>query len=136
MSLPRLACLGLLVLAACATSPQAAPSASYGLVPEDPVHVGNGPRGERAFLSALRGPAGQPVVARRLGSCCAFPTPKGFIGLGLLDIYEVTYEGLEEPVRLYLDMYEEGEVRAPRGFLLEGLGGPEARPATQEVIEL
>jgi hypothetical protein len=139
MSLSRLACLGLLALGACATpSRSAAPAAedTYGRVPENPVRVGNGPPGERAYLTALRGPGGQLVVSRRLGSCCIFETPNGFDGRGLLDIYEVTYEGLDEPVRLYLDMYDAGEVRAPRGFVLEGAGGSGVRPATQEVIEL
>jgi hypothetical protein len=50
------------------------------------------------------------------------------MGLGLLDLYEVTYEGLEQPVILYLDMYDEGPVAAPAGFLL-----PEAEEeATEE----
>jgi hypothetical protein len=37
----------------------------------------------------------------------------------MLDMYEVTYEGLEEPVTLYLDMYRREEPRAPTGFSLE-----------------
>ncbi|MGE5926492.1 MAG: hypothetical protein ACM357_03995 [Gemmatimonadota bacterium] len=70
-----------------------------------------GPRNEREFLRSLRGPAGQPVTFRRLGSCCPYGSPPS-----LLDKYEVTYPGLATPVLLYLDMYVRRAVRAPRGF--------------------
>ena len=156
MPLPRLACLALLALAACATAPQvppvpaATPAAApanapspqgaepraedtYGLVPENPVRVGGGPSGERAYLSALRGPRGEPVRFQRLGSCCAFETPHGFNGRGLLDQYEVTYDGLEAPVVLYLDMYDAQAVRAPPGFRLEDAAAPEAPRKTLEL---
>ncbi len=36
------------------------------------------PRRGYAFLRRLRGPNAQPVTFERLGSCCSFPTPKGF----------------------------------------------------------
>ena len=91
---------------------------AYGFSPENPIHVGGGPAGQRSFLEALRGPAGQPLAWRRLGSCCEFETPNGLMGLGLLDLYEVTYEGLDQPVILYLDMYDSGPAAAPAGFLL------------------
>lgn len=152
MTLPRFLPLALLALSACASprtgfpppADSSAPLAewartevdSYGLVPENPVRVGGGPSGERAYLGALRSPRGEPVVSRRLGSCCEFQTPHGFNGRGLLDVYEVTYDGLDAPVRLYLDMYEEEEVRAPAGFRLEGAAPSEGLEGTQEVIEL
>jgi hypothetical protein len=109
---------------------------TYGIVPENPVRIGGGPSGERAYLGALRGPRGEPVVSRRLGSCCEFETPNGFGGMGLLDLYEVTYEGLDAPVRLYLDMYDEDEVHAPPGFFLQGSEDSERLESPQEVIEL
>jgi hypothetical protein len=145
MRLDRLALMGLLVLTACSSAPKAhrrpPPSAhaegwqpawgqegAYGFSPENPIHVGGGPTGQRAFLEALRGPEGQPLAWRRLGSCCEFETPNGLMGLGLLDLYEVTYEGLEQPVILYLNMYDSGPVAAPAGFLL-----PESNEAEAEV---
>lgn len=153
MSPPRLLPLALLTLAACASTSRAVPTGptgsrpraehvraevdtTYGLIPENPVRVGGGPSGERAYLEALRGPRGEPVVSRRLGSCCEFETPNGFGGMGMLDLYEVTYEGLDAPVRLYLDMYDEDEVHAPPGFFLEGSEGSERLESPQEVIEL
>jgi hypothetical protein len=159
MLLNRLTVMGLLVLAACSSTPEARSRPSlehlerwqpawghegaYGFSPENPIHVGGGPEGQRAFLEALRGSGGQPLAWRRLGSCCEFETPNGLMGLGLLDLYEVTYEGLEQPVILYLDMYDAGPVAAPAGFLLPDSGdaggevpvhqAPRSRP---KVIEL
>jgi hypothetical protein len=145
MPLARLAVVGLLVLAACSSAPKSrvrpAPRHSegwqpawgeeggYGFTPENPIHVGGGPSGQRAFLEALRGPNGEPLAWRRLGSCCEFETPNGLMGLGLLDLYEVTYEGLAQPVILYLDMYDSGPLAAPAGFVLpEGQAVEQAEP--------
>jgi hypothetical protein len=91
----------------------------YGYTPEDPIKVGGGPQGEREYLRFLRGPEGQPLRFQRLGSCCGFSDPSLPLGGGLLDMYEVTYEGLEKPVTLFLDMYRREEPRAPSGFRLE-----------------
>lgn len=38
------------------------------------------------------------------------------MGGGLLDIYEVSYEGLEKPVVIYINMYDAGELKAPVGL--------------------
>jgi hypothetical protein len=159
MPLNRLAMMGLLVLAACSSTPEARSrppleriqrwqpawghEGGYGFSPENPIHVGGGPAGQHAFLEALRGPEGQPLAWRRLGSCCEFETPNGAMGLGLLDLYEVTYAGLEQPVILYLNMYDAGPVAAPAGFLLpepyageEGEAAPPAPRSKPKVIEL
>jgi hypothetical protein len=85
----------------------------YGYTPEDPIKVGGGIKGEHEYLRGLRGPQGQELRYVRRGSCSA-PPPGG----GLLDMYEVTYDGLEQPVMLYLDMYRRAEPRAPAGFHL------------------
>ena len=37
----------------------------------------------------------------------------------LLDTYEVTYDGLKEPIVLYIDMYDYGPLAAPKGFTLK-----------------
>ncbi|XXF78358.1 hypothetical protein P2318_00960 [Myxococcaceae bacterium GXIMD 01537] len=140
MSPSRLACLGLLTLAACATAPKA-PSAesappAYGTTPESAVRIGGGPSGERAYLRALRGPRGEDVLVRRLGSCCEFETPNGIGGWGMLDVFEVMYDGMDVPVRLYLNMYDGEPVRAPQGFVLEDTRAPQGPEESPEVIEL
>lgn len=102
----------------------AQPSGEYGFSETNPILVAglgapNRPSNEHLFLSLLRSPAGEAVQFRRLGNCCRFPTPNLPHGDdGLLDRYEVTHSGLAEPVVLYLNMYDPGTVRAPRGFNL------------------
>ena len=95
----------------------------YGYSPDNPIRVGdgsvkNGPRNEIIFLSSLRGPNGESIIFKRLGSCCAFETPNGYRGAGLLDKYEVSYEGLTQPKILYINMYDPGEIIPPEGFTL------------------
>jgi hypothetical protein len=40
------------------------------------------------------------------------------MGGGFLDIYEVTWVGQKSPIKLYLNIYEKGELMAPMGFEL------------------
>lgn len=94
---------------------------TYGYDQSNPIKVGgttegSGPLNERRFLNALLGPNGETVTYVRKGSCCAFKSPNGFNGVGLLDRYEVTYDGLESPVILFINMYDYGELKAPVGF--------------------
>jgi hypothetical protein len=99
-----------------------ATDSTYGYTEQNPIKVGGvsrerGPQNQRAFLNALRGPGGERVQYQRQGSCCQYKTPNGMIaGLGALDIYEVTYQGLSKPLRLYLNMYDYEQPRIPRGF--------------------
>lgn len=100
---------------------KATTDSTYGYTEENPVKVGgfnekSGPAKERAFLNALLGPDGQELTYKRLGSCCPFETPNGIAGYGLLDMYEIEYEGLKEPIILYLNMYDSEELYVPVGF--------------------
>ena len=95
--------------------------ASYGFTEQNAVKVGGaknseGPVNERRFLNALLGPEGQQITYHRRGSCCPFNSPNGLMGSGLLDIYEVSYEGLDKPLLIYINMYDKGELKAPKGF--------------------
>ncbi len=85
---------------------------TYGYSEENPVKVGGdafgGPPRERAYLDNLRGPNGEPITYDRSGS---LP-----VGDTILDIYTITYEGLDEPIALYLDEYSYEPVQAPVGF--------------------
>ena len=100
--------------------------ASYGYTEENPVKVGGslqqGALNERRFLNALLGPNGEKVQYHRRGSCCMFKTPNGISGTGLLDAYEVKYEGLDKPIVLYVNMYDYGILRAPKGFTFRTIG--------------
>lgn len=95
--------------------------ATYGYTEKNPIKVGTEKgevkaSGEYLFMNALTGPNGEDITFRRLGSCCSFKSPHGFLGSGLLDRFEVKYEGLKEPIILYLNMYDPGVVKAPKGF--------------------
>lgn len=96
---------------------------TYGYTEENPIMVGKeggGPKDERRFLNALAGPEGEKVIYQRLGSCCQFYTKNGlFENRGLLDRYEVTYVGLDEPVILYINMYDSDKLQVPVGFSLK-----------------
>ena len=101
-------------------------AADYGYTETTAILVGgedytDGPIYERAYLDKLTGPNGEEISYTRTGSCCQFETENGIMGAGLLDIYEVSYEGLEEPLILYLNMYDPnpGATVAPRGLKLK-----------------
>lgn len=94
---------------------------NYGYTEDDPILVGKpggmgGPKEERMFLNALKGPLGQDIGYRRLGSCCNFKTDNGYMGGGLLDKYEIIWEDQEEPVILFINMYDHGDMYIPEGF--------------------
>lgn len=89
----------------------------YGYSENNPIKVGgvsDGPAMERKFLNSLAGLNGETVTYKRVGSCCAFETPNSPWG-GMLDMYEVTIEGGDTKV-LYLNMYDQGDLSAPKGF--------------------
>jgi hypothetical protein len=100
----------------------AAPSADYGYSEKNPIKVGginDGPKNERAYLNRLTGLNGEKVTYERKGSCCMFETANSPYGGGMLDKYEVTIEGSSEKKILYLNMYDEGKLYAPKGFILK-----------------
>lgn len=91
------------------------PDTSYGLTSDHPVQVGGGPMygaaRQRRYLEALRGPKGEALEYTRTGAVMRGPDD------ALVDAYDVTYQGLAAPVRLYLDWYHFTEAFAPRGFV-------------------
>jgi len=87
---------------------------TYGFNAANPVKVGldgaTGPAREVQYLNALRGPAGQPLRFRRVGTTVTASNV-------ILDIYELNYDGLASPMRVYLDAYHFEEPLALRGFV-------------------
>lgn len=96
----------------------------YGLNPNDPVHIGGlsaasneGPARIVGYLLRLRGPNGESTSYERIGSCCTFRTSNPVYGnQGRLDMYEVTYEGQDEPVIVYFNTYNEQPLGVVAGF--------------------
>ena len=95
----------------------------YGYTEKYPIMVGGiieGPINQRRFLNALTGPKGEQISYRRLASCCPFYTKNAlFDNSGRLDKYQITYEGLEAPIILYINMYDSDELKVPVGFRLK-----------------
>jgi len=101
--------------------PQADDS-GYGTTAANPIKVGGAPLyiADRSvkFMRMLRGPAGEAVHFKRLGS---FEGPE----TTMLDIWLVERAGVSQ--HLYLDGYRTSELRAPAGWLC----GAETRAASQ-----
>lgn len=100
---------------------------NYGYSKENAIMVGDypekgfrsGPANERAYLNRLTGLNGEKVTYVRKGSCCGYENKDLPMGMGMLDIYEVTIRGEGTKRTLYLNMYEKGKQYAPKGFLLK-----------------
>lgn len=71
------------------------------------------------FLNALAGPKGEKITYKKIETCCPFPTKKSEMGAGFLDIYEVSWEGNKQPIRLHLNIYEKGFLMVPLGLSLK-----------------
>ena len=74
---------------------------------------------QQRFLNALAGPNGEKIASTKLESCCPFPTKRSDMGAGLLDVYELKWEGQKKPVILYLNIYEKGVLMVPFGLRLK-----------------
>lgn len=89
----------------------------YGYKPNHKTSIKVGTvENEYAYLKALRGPNGEKVQYRRIGSCCTFKSKNAIFGEGLLDQYEVYYQGIGEPIILYLNGYDFEMPKSPLGF--------------------
>jgi hypothetical protein len=74
---------------------------------------------QQRFLNALAGPKGEKITYTKLESCCPFPTKTSAMGAGLLDVYELKWEGQKSPIILYLNIYEKGVLMVPFGLSLK-----------------
>jgi hypothetical protein len=93
----------------------------YGYNPDYPINVFYRNTkdiniNQERFLNALSGPNGEKVFFKKLEICCPFPTKNCEMGGGFLDQYEITWVGLKQPKKLYLNCYEKGDLLVPVGF--------------------
>ncbi len=93
----------------------------YGYSKSNPIKVGGvktdeGLLNEREYLRSLVDLEGNDLSFYRIGSCCSFKTSNSGWGSGMLDIYTVYIEGKTDTVHLYLNMYDEDKLYAPKGF--------------------
>ena len=95
----------------------------YGYNPDYPINVffrntKDETINQQRYLNALSGPKGEKLFFKKIEVCCPFPTKNSEMGGGFLDIYEVTWVGQKSPIKLYLNIYEKGELLVPMGFEL------------------
>ena len=93
----------------------------YGYNPDYPINVfykntKDENINQQRYLNALTGPKGEKIFYKKMEVCCPFPTKNSEMGGGFLHVYEVTWVGLKEPVKLYLNIYEKGALLVPIGF--------------------
>lgn len=96
----------------------------YGYEKDYPINIFYGTTknetiNQERFLNALAGPNGEKITYTKLESCCPFPTKRSDMGAGLLDVYELKWEGQKKPVILYLNIYEKGLLMVPIGLTLK-----------------
>lgn len=94
----------------------------YGLSGEFPVKVGErSSANQRRYLSSLAGPNGEVVSFHRRGSCCGYNSENGIDGVALVDVYEVTYGNLKQPILVYISFYDLEKLYIPKGFTKRNL---------------
>ena len=96
----------------------------YGYDKDYPINIFYGDTqnetiNQQRFLNALAGPKGEKITYAKLESCCPFPTKRSEMGVGLLDVYELKWEGQKSSVVLYLNIYEKGVLMVPFGLRLK-----------------
>jgi hypothetical protein len=96
----------------------------YGYDKDYPINIfysdtRNETLNQQRFLNALAGPKGEKITYTKLESCCPFPAKRSEMGAGLLDVYELKWEGQKSPVLLYLNIYEKGVLMVPFGLSLK-----------------
>jgi hypothetical protein len=96
----------------------------YGYEKEYPINIfysntKNETINQQRFLDALLGPKGETITYKKLESCCPFPTKRSEMGAGFLDVYELTWKGQQNPIILYLNIYEKGILMVPVGLTLK-----------------
>jgi len=78
---------------------------------------GEGGHNVYRFLNGLAGPKGEVVHYSRVGTCCSFKSADSpFGGRAVLEVYEIQYQGLAKPARLYFNWYGKAHVLVPVGF--------------------
>ena len=93
----------------------------YGYNPDYPINVfykntKDETINQQRYLNALTGPNGEKLFFKKIEVCCPFPTKNSELGGGFIDIYEINWVGQKSPIKLYLNIYEKGELLVPIGL--------------------
>ncbi|MEQ1587867.1 MAG: hypothetical protein ABL895_18420, partial [Cyclobacteriaceae bacterium] len=88
---------------------------SYGFKPKTSIKVGS-VRNEYAYIAQLTGPNGEEIKANRVGSGWPVKSNNAPLGKAQLDKWEIKYEGLVEPIIIYLNGYDYEQPKCPMGL--------------------
>jgi tetratricopeptide (TPR) repeat protein len=95
----------------------------YGFTSEKPIMVGfgldGGPANQKAYMNLLRDQQGKAIKYERLNSCCGYKSNNSFLGLAMLDRYEITYfdeKGIVKKAIIYISFYDYEEPQILFGF--------------------
>ena len=96
----------------------------YGYDSDYPINLGFdnekfAPKNIKYYFNALLGKNGETFTYHKVESCCPFPSKRTSIGVGTLDIYEITFDNNQKKIRLYFNIYEKGKVLCPKGFSIK-----------------
>ena len=96
----------------------------YGYDKDYPVNIffantDNDTINQERFLNALAGPNGEKLIYKKLENCCPFPTKSTEMGAGMLDVYEISWLGLQLPKKIYLNRFEKSILMVPVGLTLK-----------------
>ena len=70
----------------------------------------------KRFFNGITAKKGEPLLYKKIETCCPYPTNNNGVGAGTLDIYEISVEGKPEKWKLYFNIYEKGKILCPNGF--------------------
>lgn len=101
-----------------------ATDSKYGVDADYPVNIGpSNFQSEEVligyFFNGLQGPNGEKIEFKKTETCCPFPTEHSNMGVGLLSLYEVNFEGYTKKQIFYFNIYEKGKVVCPKGFSIK-----------------
>lgn len=101
-----------------------ADSKKYGYDQDYPINIGviqdkNESQYIGYFFKGITGPNGETLTYKKTDTCCPFPTKYNKMGGGLLFVYEVTWKGQTNPVKLHFNIYERGKIVCPIGLTIK-----------------
>ena len=96
----------------------------YGYSKEYPINVGfnsetTSEKNIAFFFNALEGPKSEKITYQKTTECCPFSTKRSVLGAGMLQVYEVSFEGIASKKTIYFNVFERGKIECPVGFSIK-----------------
>lgn len=96
----------------------------YGYDKDYPINIGFSHENEAQkninyFFNALLDKNNESFTYEKIETCCPFPTKRTSMGVGTLDIYEITFSESGKKIKLHFNIYEKGKILCPIGFKIK-----------------